>query len=117
MKLKLAALLATLIVFNVAEVPEVWSAQYDRCVKGNTLTYHRSGYVNFPAGSSGTLIWNCPTNTCVVSGGWETQEVPPNIDDFAVWSSYAATNRQWRLRLRNLDNAAHGVRIYVVCQG
>lgn len=79
---------------------------------------HRSGYVAFNPGATGALVWTCPTRWYAISGGFDTLAAK----GFRLVESYPQRVgpdvgfRQWKLRLKNLDNAGKQyARIWVVC--
>lgn len=77
------------------------------------LRYHRSGWVNIGALQYRTLTWNCGAHP--TGGGFETRPVPDDFANVRVFKSYPSSNGGWRIRLRNEDNIARDVRIWVVC--
>lgn len=78
------------------------------------LRYHVSGWVNIGALQYSTLSWNCPGRH-PTGGGFETRPVPNDFANVRVFKSYPSNNGQWRIRLRNEENIARDVRIWVVC--
>lgn len=81
-----------------------------------TLTYHRSDWVKINSKNSGTLKWNCPTNSYTVGGGFETRREQGNSSNgFTVIHSFPSSARQWEIRIRNQDDIPRDVRIYNIC--
>ena len=68
------------------------------------------------AGATGYFNLSCAPNEHVVSGGFRTRAVSGNsANGFRIIHSYPTTDRNWRLRLRNADDIARDVSVYIVC--
>src|SRR5688500_3866256 len=98
MRMKLATLLAAVFAGSMLAAPEV-AAQpaglYPNCEDGQFTyyRYYRSNYVVVNRNSWATITQSCPTNGCIISGGYESSN--PNTTGYNVHYSYPTNNRSW----------------------
>jgi hypothetical protein len=116
MKLKLAALSAVILTGSIFAAPEALAQTpiYPNCQDGQftSYRYYSTSYFGINQGSAVTITGRCPTDGCIISGGY--QSFDPNTTGYNVHYSYPTSNQSWRIRVYN-EGTNNRVKLYYVC--